>query len=123
MANYSRQSETFRSTGAGSAGSPFVPVVAVGEHQRSYLGVQSLTLSASAQSLTVPSGATHAEIYCEGASTSDYCRFWPDGTNPTSSAGMKLKDDYTYPCASPSTFRAINSSGSCTLRVGYYQYV
>ena len=122
MANYTRQNEVFGSKGAGSSGDPYIPDVLVGAKTRTYDGVQSLTVTTSSQSLTVPGSATHAEIVCEGASTSDYVRFWPHATAPTSSVGMKLFDGQVYDCAAPSSFRVINGSGTNTLRIAYYHY-
>ena len=117
--DYSRQGQTFR---AEDFGSILFPVVLAGAHVRTYVGTQSLTLTGSSQPLTVPSGATFADIYCEGATTSDYARYWHAGSTPTSSAGVKLKDHEVIQTADPATFRALNGSGTCTLRVEYYKY-
>lgn len=103
-------------------GGKHLQVTLVGAHVRTYKGTQSLTLSGTAQTLTVASGGTHADIYCEGATSSDYARFWHAGSTPTASVGVKLKDHEIVQTADPGTFRAINGSGSCTLRVEYYAY-
>ena len=112
--------ETLRSTDVGSGVQ--AQVVLAGEHVRTFDGVQSLDLTGSSQALTVPSGATHAAIYCEGSSTTDYARYWEDGTAPTSSVGKKLKDHEEIENASPATFHAIVGSGTLTLRISYYHY-
>lgn len=122
MTTYTRGGEYFGTKGAGSSGDPFLPDVLVGAKQRTYDGVQSLTLSASSQSLTVPGSATHAEIVCEGAASTDYARFWPHATAPTASVGMKLFDGQVYDSAAPSSFRVIVGSGTLTLRIAYYHY-
>lgn len=117
--NYTRGSQTFRSEDKSNIQ---FPVILAGAQVRTYIGTQNLTLSGTAQTLTVPSGAEFADIYCEGATTSDYARYYHAGTVPTSSVGIKLKDHEITSSANPATFRAINSSGSCTLRVEYYAY-
>lgn len=117
--NYTRQGQSFR---AEDFSGIIFPVVLAGAHVRTYLGTQSLTLTSTAQTLTVPAGATLADVYCEGASTSDYARFWHGGTVPTGSVGVKLKDHEVIATADPATFRAINGSGTCTLRIEYYAY-
>lgn len=117
--DYVRQGQTFR---AEDFSSILFPVVLAGAHVRTYVGIQSLTLTGSSQTLTVPSGATFADIYCEGAASTDYARTWHGGTAPTASVGVKLKDHEVLQTADPATFRAINSSGTCTLRVEYYKY-
>jgi hypothetical protein len=119
VADYQRQGQTFR---AEDFSGILFPVVLAGTHVRTYVGTQNLTLTASAQTLTVPSGATHADIYAEGASTSDRCRYWHGGTVPTSSVGNRLGDHELISTADPATFRAINSVGNITLRVEYYKY-
>jgi hypothetical protein len=117
--DYVRQGQTFR---AEEFSSVLFPVVLAGAHVRTYLGTQSLALTGSSQTLTVPAGATFADVYCEGASSTDYARFWHGGSTPTSSVGVKLKDHEVIQTADPATFRAINSSGTCTLRVEFYKY-
>jgi hypothetical protein len=101
-------------------------VMFAGEHIRVYDGVQSIGDSTSSQSLTVPSGATHAAIYCESAADTDtdYVRYWEHATAPTASVGKKLKNHEEIGSAAPASFRFIRGSGSatCTLRVTYYHY-
>lgn len=98
------------------------PILRVGAHVRTYKGVQSIAATASSQLLTVPSGATHCDIYAEGGSSSDFVRYWHGSTSPTASAGKKLKDHEEIASSSPANFRFIASSGSVTLRVEYYSY-
>jgi len=112
--------KTLRSKDAGSGVQ--AQVVTAGEHVRVFDGVESLTLTGTSQALTVPGGATHALIYAEGAADTDVARYWQDGTAPTSSVGKRLKDHEEIACASPSTFHAINETGTVTLRVEYYHY-
>lgn len=97
-------------------------IVLAGAHVRTYDGIQSLSLSGSSQSLTVPGSSTHAEIIAESATSTDYARFWPDGTAPTASVGMQLAPGQAYDCASPSTFKVIVGAGTLTLRIAYYHY-
>jgi len=97
-------------------------IVFAGEHVRVFDGVQSLTLTGSALTLTVPGSATHCLVFCDGAADTDYARYWQDGTSPTASVGKKLMSGEELPCASPSTFKAIIGAGSPVLRVEYYHY-
>jgi hypothetical protein len=110
-------------TGTAGGGQDIVAqVVLAGVHKRVYVGTQSLVLTGAAQSLTVPAGtpATFADIYAEGATANDYARYWHGGSVPTASVGKKLKDDNEIQSADPSTFQAINGSGTVTLRIEYY---
>jgi hypothetical protein len=119
--DYQRIGQTFR---AEDFSGVLFPVVLAGAHVRTYnTTTQTLTLTASAQTLTVPTGYTFADIYCEGSADTAYCRFWHGGATPTSASGVKLKDHEVLQSADPVTFRAINSSGTCILRVEYYKYV
>jgi hypothetical protein len=117
--DYTRANEIFR---AKEVASKKMPIHMVGEHVRVHDGIQSLTLSGTAATLTVPSGATHALIYAEGSADTDYARYWHGATNPTNSVGKKLKDHEEISSASPANFRAINGAGTVTLRVEYYHY-
>lgn len=113
--------KTFRSEAA--AGGQEFPASVVGSLPRVYKGVQSLTLSASSQSLTVPSGATHADISFEATDpANDFARYWHGATAPTAAAGHKLKDDQMISSAAPAVFKAIVGVGGGTLRVEYYAY-
>jgi len=117
--NYTRQGETYRAVEVSGVKSP---VVLVGAHSRVYDGIEVLTLTASAQSLTVPGGATHADVYCSGAVTSDYARYWHGGTSPTVGTGVKLKDGELLESASPGSLKAIIGSGSPVLSIEYFHY-
>lgn len=118
--NYTRGGQSFRSEDKSSVQ---FPVVLAGAHVRTYIGTQSLTVTNTSQTLTVPSGAEFADIYVEGTSSTDFVRFW-HGATPTAAVGQKAKDHEVISSASPSTFRAIlgSGSGTCTLRVDYYVY-
>lgn len=99
-------------------------VVVASEHVRIYDGHESLTLTGTSQGFAdKPAASTHATIYAEGATANDYARYWEDTVDaaPTSSVG-KLKDHEEIASASPSTFRALNGSGTVTLRISYYHY-
>jgi hypothetical protein len=108
------------------SGTPIIAqVVAAAELYRVYDGHESLTLTGTSQALAdKPAASTHATIYAEGATVDDYARYWEDTVDaaPTASVGKKLKDHEEMACASPTTFRALNGSGTVTLRVSYYHY-
>lgn len=120
--NYSRTGQNFRSEDKSSVQ---FPVVLAGAHVRTYLGTQNLAVSGSSQTLTLPAGTEFADIYCEGASSTDFCRYFHGGTVPTGTVGKKLKDHEELASADPATFRVIagTGGGTCTLRVEYYQYI
>lgn len=110
-------------TGTGGNGSDTVAqVVLAGVHKRVYVGTQTLVLTGASQTLTVPGGipAVFADIYAEGATAADYARYWHGGTVPTSTVGKKLGDNNEIQSVDPSTFRALNGSGTITLRIEYY---
>lgn len=108
----------------GGDGKPIIAqVVLAGAHKRNTISVQSLTLTGATQSLTVPAGtpATLADIYAEGVTTSDFCRYW-HGASPSATVGKRLRDHEELQSADPANFQAINGSGTITLRVEYYSY-
>jgi hypothetical protein len=120
--DYTRQNEVFR---AHEVGGKKLPITVVGAHVRVYKGVESVVCTdTSVHNLTVPSGATFADIVMEGAAATDFVRFWHGSTNPTSSSGVKLFDGQSLATADPSTFTAIKGSigAGGTLRVEYYSY-
>lgn len=88
------------------------------------LGFQQLTLTSSAQSLTLPTPPAgfvvgYTVIQCEG--TSAVARWRDDGTAPTSTVGMILNTgselDYT---GDPTMIQFIIGSGSPILDISYY---
>lgn len=100
-------------------------ILVVGAHTRTYYTPQSLVCTdTSVHSLTVPPGATHADIVMEGAASTDYVRFWYGATDPTATVGIILLDGQLEPSADPATFTAIKGStgGGGTLRISYYSY-
>lgn len=84
------------------------------------VGYQQITATGSAQSLTVPAGATSAEICVSTAAV----RWRDDATDPTTSVGMPIAAA-TWPCkfyTGPlQAFRFIAVSGSPVLDVSYYK--
>jgi hypothetical protein len=117
--DYTRGNETFR---AKEVSAKKTPIMLAGEHVRVHDGIQSLTLTGSSLSLTVPGSATHALIYCEGAADTDFARYWHGATAPTSSVGKRLNDHEEIATAAPGVFKAIIGQGSPILRVEYYHY-
>lgn len=96
-------------------------VVLAGVHKRTYLGVQSLVLTGTAQGLTIPAGtpAALADIYNEGGTATDYARYW-HGATPTSAVGKRLYNDQELQSPSPVDFQAIVGGGTSTLRIEYW---
>jgi len=118
--NYTRQGDTYRAN-TSPAGGDF-PATMVGALRRVYDGVQTLTLTGTAQTLTVPSTATHADVYCAGGASTDFARYWHGGTAPTASVGMKLKDGELLETGDPDSLKAIIGSGSPVLSAEFYHY-
>jgi hypothetical protein len=118
--DYTRGGETFR---AKEVSAKKTPIMLAGEHVRVHDGIQSVTLTTTAGlALTVPGGATHALIYCEGAADTDFARYWHGSTNPSASVGKRLNDHEEIATAAPAAFRAVIGQGSPILRVEYYHY-
>lgn len=120
--NYTRQGQTFR---AEDFSNVIFPVVLVGTHVRTYsASPQTLVVSATVQTLTVPAGFTHADIYAQGSAATDFCRYFHGGGIPTGTSGVKLGDHELIASADPSTFRVIQGSGggNITLFVEFYRY-
>lgn len=89
-------------------------------------GYQKLTVTgASAQSLTVPTGATYAEIRVESATTSGVImRYLMTGSDPTTTDGMALSNLDLFDITNGdnvANFKVIAVSGSHTLHIQYYK--
>lgn len=81
------------------------------------LGYQQITSLATAQSLTVPAGATIALISIEGAPI----RYRDDGVAPTATVGMPLLAGQAFQYSGTlSAIQFIQQSASATLDVLYY---
>lgn len=121
-------------TGAGSdpllrmRESPTTPdlltmIVLAGEHTRDYISIQTVPVVSGVTSLTVPSGATHADIYLETSVQGGYVRYL-HAVNPSSTSGIRLFDNEQIVSAQPSQFRVTNgSSTGPVLTVNYYRYI
>jgi hypothetical protein len=83
-------------------------------------GNQTLTISTSVVTLTVPSGATHALATVEGGDV----RFWEDGTNPTASAGLLLISGNAVEFSNLANVKLIKATGQsdATLNISYRKY-
>lgn len=81
-------------------------------------GYQQITATGTAQSLTVPSGATIAEICVETAAI----RYRDDGTAPTATVGMPAAAGTCFAYSGPlRAFQFIAQSGSPVVNALYYQ--
>lgn len=68
-----------------------------------------------------PTGATHAEIACEGP-----IRFWDDGKTPTATQGKPLKGSIGNPVyywvEAIDNFRVIAETGTVVIDISWYRY-
>lgn len=80
------------------------------------LGYQQITSLSTAQSLTVPSGATAAYIAPEGS-----VRYRDDGAAPTAAVGMPLPSAGLWYVGNLSAVQVIATTGSPTVDVLYYR--
>lgn len=79
---------------------------------------QTLTLTGSAQTLTVPAGTVWATICLEVSNA----RWRDDGTAPTASVGVPLTAGQCMQYAGPfGQFQAIAQSGSPVMTIAYYR--
>lgn len=89
------------------------------------IGHQTISLGASASSLTIPDGAKSALIQIESDNTTaPVMRFWEDGTLPTTTVGMfRLNGDFLEVTTAQNlvNFRAINVTGTTKLQITYYK--
>jgi hypothetical protein len=86
-------------------------------------GVQTLAVT-TATRLTIPSNTTYALIDVEAATSSDYVRFWCDGTLPTATDGVKRGDGTAFDLLGPAAiakFRVIGISSGATLQIQYFK--
>lgn len=83
------------------------------------LGFQAITSLSTAQSLTVPAGATHALVHTE----TNAVRWRDDGTAPTSSVGMYLNttDQPLLYSGNLNAIQFIAATGTPTIGVSYYR--
>ena len=92
------------------------------------LGFQQLTLTGSAQKLTLPTVNTNlsmtvgfAVIQCTGAATTDYASWRDDGTAPTNTIGLQLFSGQELDYSGDVTaLQFIIGSGSPVLNIAYY---
>jgi hypothetical protein len=121
------QTVCFKAYG-GSGGSGMPPYIATPLGQQT---ISSATL-ASAQSLTVPTGATSADFYPEGTGgTNNNCvRFRDDGTAPTATVGSPLQPGqlllgYTGKPSAGTSLSGIQfilaTGATCNLTINYYK--
>jgi hypothetical protein len=110
-----------RTTESPATAGAHMQAVLAGEMRQKHDGIQNLTLTGSAQTLTVPSGATHALIYCEGVGGTDIGRYY-HGSAPTASVGKRITGDQEIPSAEPGVAQFITESGAPILRIEYYHY-
>lgn len=83
------------------------------------LGYQQITLTGTAQTLTVPAGAAGAYFYVETAAA----RYRDDGTAPTTSSGMPIPINGTlFYSGNLSGIQFIAQTGSPVLNVLYYRF-
>ena len=114
--------QRLRSRGQGGSPDKQAQLVEVYASVRVYDGTASQTLTATAAALpSIPANARFADVYCEGAASTDYARYWETGT-PTAAVGKKLKDDAEINVASLASFRAIIGAGAPVLRIAYWHY-
>jgi hypothetical protein len=89
------------------------------------IGKQELTLSGTAQGLTIPTGSRSALMQVESTELTALCmRFWEDGSTPSSSSGMfRMNGDFLeiITAANLSQFKAINVTGTTKLSITYYK--
>lgn len=82
------------------------------------MGHQQLTSLSSATGLTVPAGATRAQLQCETQNV----RWRDDGTDPTAAVGMILVTTTVYEyIGNLSAIKFIQVASSAKLNVAYYR--
>lgn len=87
-----------------------------GQYPRS-LGYQQITSLSSATGLTIPEGTTYAIIQAEAQGV----RWRDDGTDPTSSVGMKLPADAELQYSGQfARIKFIELTASAALNITYY---
>lgn len=95
-----------------------IPITTGAPYVRTPMGYQQITNLSAATGLTVPVGATVADITVEGNSV----RYRDDGTAPTASVGMPLIQtqslEYT---GSLAAIEFIQSGSGALLNVSYYK--
>ena len=119
--DYARQGQTFRTR---EVGGKQLPIMLVGAHVRVSDDYQKITLNTgSVFTLTVPGGATHADIYFEGTVGTDYGRYLHGPDDPTSTDGIRIKDHELITSSDPATFGIVRGQAtSCIVHVEYWHY-
>lgn len=90
------------------------------------IGTQTLTVTSSAQQLTVPQGVSYALIQVQSDATGKAIRYWSDGkTVPTSSTGMFKSDGESFDIISAQTVTNLKiilaQAGTTYCFVEYYK--
>lgn len=90
---------------------PWMPTVVSG-------GQYNQTVTGSVFTITIPSGATHALVTISDAAVN----FTEDGTNPTTSSGLRLPDGFIGELALPQALKFIRVTTDAVLNITYRKY-
>lgn len=82
-------------------------------------GFQNISVT-TAQSLTVPTGATHALVTVDTGGGN--LRFREDATSPTTSVGLLVQAGSAAEWTNLANIRIISTSGSTVINVSYRKY-
>jgi len=95
------------------------PATHVVDHRLTPLGYQQITSLSAAAALTIPAGAHFALIQAE----TQPVRWRDDGTNPTTTVGMKLAvGDSLWYSGDLTAIRLIEQAASAKLNISYYTW-
>ena len=88
-------------------------------------GVEKLVVTTATTLQSIPAtGVRYALIEIESASSSDYIRYWCDGTLPTTAIGVKRGDGTAFDLLGPvaiAQFRVIGVGAGATLNIQYFR--
>jgi hypothetical protein len=86
---------------------------------------QTITLTnTTVASLTVPSGSKYALCYISSATTTDFIRYWLDGSTPTSTQGIKRSAETAFDINGADdikNFKCYPSGTGLVLNVQYFR--
>jgi hypothetical protein len=98
----------------------YQPVQKVAPHMPTVIsgGQYNQTVSSSAFTITVPSGATH----CLVTVSDDAVNYTEDGTTPTAASGLRLPEGFVGELAIPQALKFVRVTTNALVNITYRKY-
>jgi hypothetical protein len=94
-------------------------------NEKNAIGKETLTVGATASSLTIPTGATSAIIQVQSTVATTAIRYWEDGSTPTATIGMSQGHGAVIEITTSENLRNFKvikeTAGTTQLNITYYK--